>query len=274
MAGVLAMIAGSGDLPVDLAARLAADGKPYFIVRIAGLADPRLHAHPGVTLPIGRYGETVRRMRDAGVDRMFFSGKVARPPWNGFGMDWKGFAAVARLMAGAWYGDDSLQRGIAKEFESQGFAVIGPADVWPDLMMPSGVVAGRPPSEADWIDIQLAARAAHAVGRRDRGQGAVARQGIVLASEDRKHTDQLLRDAAAEPGAGGVLVKLAKPQQDRRLDLPVVGPETIRAAAEARLSGVVIEAGAALLTRRAETIAAATEAGIYLYGLDPAQLAS
>lgn len=272
MSGVLAMIAGAGDLPVDLATRMAADGKPYFILRITGLADTQLDAHPGVTLPIGSFGAFTRRMRSEGVDRMFFAGKVARPRWNRFGIDWMGLKALARLLLRAWWGDDALQRAVASQFERQGFHVVSPAEVWPDLLMPAGLVAGRFLSDADWSDIRIAAAAAHAVGRKDRGQGAVARGGRLLGTEDRGHTDALVALAAGRPGEGGVLVKLAKPQQDMRLDLPVVGPDTIRAAAAAHLAGVVIEAGGALLTRREETLAEATRTGVFLYGLRPQEL--
>lgn len=96
----------------------------------------------------------------------------------------------------------------------------------------------------------------------------MARAGVVLV-EDRDHTDGLLRRAGASQGTGGVLVKLAKPQQDRRLDLPVIGPETVAAASAARLSGIAIEAGAAILARKSQLIADAERAGIFVVGLDP-----
>src|SRR5262245_54113699 len=151
------MIAGAGDMPVDLAARMAAEGKPYFIIRIADLADPRLEAHPGVTLGIGQFGRTTRYLRERSVDRLFFSGKVARPRWSRFSLDWAGFLGVLRLMRGAWFGDDTLQRAIVKEFERGGVRVVGPAELWPDLLMPAGLLAGHMPDEGDWRDIRLAA---------------------------------------------------------------------------------------------------------------------
>ncbi len=265
------MIAGSGDLPVDLAERCAASGSPYVVLRLKGIAAPQLEAHPGAEIALGRLGAALAVLRRAGCDRLLFVGKVIRPRWRDLSLDWTGFRGLLRVLTG-WGHDDRLHRAISALFEEQGIKVVGPADVWPDLLAPIGVLSSRLPSEADEADIAVASAAALQVGLTDRGQGAVARNGAVLLVEDRDHTDGLLRRVEASDGKGGVLVKLAKPQQDRRLDLPVIGPETVAAAARARLSGIAIEAGAAILARREEMIAAADAAGLFIVGLDPVKL--
>ena len=274
MTGTLGIIAGAGDLPVDLAERCAAERRPCFVLRLKGLAAPALDAHPGVTLPLGRLGEAIRRLKAAGCDRLMFVGKVMRPRLRDLSLDWRGFTGLLSLLAGAWRHDDRLHRAISRLFERDGIAVVGPAEIWPDLLVEAGTLSARAPDERAWADIRLAAAAALEVGATDRGQGAVARDGAVVAVEDRDHTDGLLARVAALPGRGGVLAKFAKAHQDRRLDLPVIGPETIAAAAAARLDGVVIEAGGAMLVRRAETLAAAEAAGLFLVGLDPAGVAA
>jgi DUF1009 family protein len=110
-----------------------------------------------------------------------------------------------------------------------------------------------------------------ALGAVDVGQGCIVQQGIALAVEAIEGTDQMLARAAAvaRPGPGGVLVKMAKPNQDRRADMPAIGPQTIANAAAAGLRGVAFEAGGTLLTDRAACIAAADAAGLFLYGIDP-----
>lgn len=158
---------------------------------------------------------------------------------------------------------------IASIFGDAGLEVVGPADLWPDLLAPEGVLGKRGPSEQEQRDIAAAAEAALRVGAADRGQGAVARGGTVIAVEGKHHTSGLLRQAAELPGKGGVLVKRAKPQQDRRIDLPVIGPDTISEAVAARLTGIAVEAGSAILVRRAETIRRADVAGLFLVGLPP-----
>ena len=105
----------------------------------------------------------------------------------------------------------------------------------------------------------------------DVGQGCVVQQGIVLAVEAIEGTDAMLTRARTlrRPGAGGVLVKLVKPGQERRADLPTVGPGTIRAGVAAGLRGVAFEAGGTILTDREATVAAADAAGVFLLGVDP-----
>lgn len=268
MSGALGMIAGSGDLPVDLAERCAAEGRTYAVLRLKGIAGDALEGHPGAEIALGRLGEALRVLKAAGCDRLMFVGKVVRPRWRDLSLDWTGFKGLVRVLTG-WRHDDRLHRAISGLFERQGISVVGPADVWPDLLAPLGTLTAKAPDVSDLADLRAAAEAALELGMTDRGQAAVARGGAVLMLEDRGHTDGLLRRVAEAQGEGGVLVKLAKPQQDRRLDLPVIGPETILAAVEARLSGIAIEAGAAILARRDRLIAAADAAGLFIVGFDP-----
>jgi hypothetical protein len=108
----------------------------------------------------------------------------------------------------------------------------------------------------------------------DVGQGCVVQQGVVLAVEAAEGTDAMLArcGTVALPGLGGVLVKLVKPGQERRADLPTVGPETVRGAVAAGLRGIAFEAGGTILAVREATVAAADAAGVFLLGLDPARL--
>ncbi len=271
MTGALGMIAGAGDLPVDLAERFASSGTPYVIIRLRGIASEGLAAHPGAEIAIGHLGRTMRTLEAAGCDRLMFVGKVIRPRFRDLSLDWTGFKALFGLLAD-WRHDDGLNRAISKLFESRGIKVVGPADVWPELLAPVGVLTSRSPDAREQEEILAASKAALVVGRTDRGQGAVFRRGAEALLEDRDHTNGLLRRAEEAPGSGGVLVKLAKPHQDRRLDLPVIGPETVAAASKARLSGIAIEAGAAILARRPQLIADADRAGLYIVGLDPKSL--
>jgi DUF1009 family protein len=271
MTGALGIIAGAGDLPVDLAERCAASKAPYFIIRLRGFASPELAAHPGVELPIGRLGAAMRVLKTSNCNLLMFVGKVMRPGLRDLSLDWTGFTGLLRLLRG-WRHDDRLHRAISGLFERHGIRVVGPADIWPELLAPIGVLTARSPDAMDLNDIEIATKAAIRVGLTDRGQGAVVRRGGEPLLEDRDHTNGLLRRASMEPGNGGVLVKLAKPQQDRRLDLPVIGPETVAAAVASRLSGIAIEAGAAILARREQLIADADAAGLFVVGLDPRSL--
>ncbi|MCC6920989.1 MAG: UDP-2,3-diacylglucosamine diphosphatase LpxI [Alphaproteobacteria bacterium] len=268
MTAPLGMIAGSGDFPVDLARRAVSDGRPIFVVRLRGLASRELDALPGVTMPVGRFGGIVASLKRAGCRETLFAGKVMRPRLLEFRPDWLTLRALALMLSGTWRRDDALLRVIAGVFETQGISIVGPAQIWPDMLAPLGLLGATAPAQQDLDDIRAATRAALRVGAEDKGQGAIARAGAIIGVEDRGHTEALIERAAAATGQGGVLVKLCKPQQDRRLDLPVIGPQTVASAARARLAGIAIEAGGTIIARREETIRAADAAGLFLLGID------
>jgi DUF1009 family protein len=267
MPEALGLVAGQGDLPVELATRAAGEGRPLFVVRLTSLASEDLRRFPGADVPVERPGAVLAALKRAGCGTVVFGGKVTKPSLLKMKLDGFALKALALRVRGIWRHDDSLNRVVASIFEQAGIRVLGPAELWPDLLAGEGRLGGRDPSGDELLDIQAASEAARRVGVADRGQGAVARGGQVIAVEGAGHTEALLAKAADLPGEGGVLVKRAKPQQDRRLDLPVIGPETVAQAAQARLSGIAVEAGGAIMVRRAETIRMADAAGLFLLGL-------
>jgi DUF1009 family protein len=143
------------------------------------------------------------------------------------------------------------------------------------LVLPEGAVTQRRPTAEEAEDIALAAEALRVLGPLDIGQAAISVAGRVVAIEGAEGTDALIdriepmRLAKRIPAEGGVLVKRAKPQQDRRFDLPTIGPETARRARRARLTGVAAEADATLLVGQSETIAAFEAEGLFLLGVRP-----
>jgi DUF1009 family protein len=152
----------------------------------------------------------------------------------------------------------------------EGFRVLGAHEILTEAVGPKGVLGGVAPDAAAQADIARGLEVARARGAVDVGQGCVVQQGIVLAAEAIEGTDAMLARAAglARPGPGGVLVKIVKPGQDRRADLPTIGPGTVRGAAAAGLRGIAFEAGGTLLTDRAACIADADAAGLFLVGID------
>jgi DUF1009 family protein len=182
------------------------------------------------------------------------------------------------VIAAARGGDDALLRAVAGEFEREGFIVEGADQVVAGLAIGEGRLGRHGPTEADLLDIERAMRAAQAIGGLDIGQAAVAARGVVLALEAQEGTDALLRRCAELPAAlhgaagalCGVLAKAPKAVQDRRIDLPTIGPATVIAAAHAGLAGIVGEAGALLVVERERVIELADELGLFIVGL-PAQ---
>ena len=148
---------------------------------------------------------------------------------------------------------------------------LGAHDIVTDVLGPAGLLTQAAPDASAMADVQRGIEVLKIIGAADIGQACVVQQGIVLAVEAVEGTDAMLARiaAVARPGPQGVLVKLAKPGQERRADLPTLGPETIRRAQEAGLRGVAFEADNTILANRISMIEAADAAGIFLIGVQP-----
>ena len=270
----LGVIAGGGELPVVLAEHLAATQRPYFIARIAGMADPTLDAHPGATHGLGQMGARMDAIREAGCDALVLLGQVQRPDLKTLQLDDVALGMLPAILAAMPQGDDALLRAVLSEHEKAGFRVVGADQVMHDLLAPAGAWGVIAPNDRHRSDITKAAKVAIVSGAFDIGQGVVVCDGLVLAVEAQEGTDAMLRRVAELPATirgtpqarRGVLVKRPKPIQERRIDLPTIGVRTVEGAATAGLAGIAVEAQGALAVRRADIIAAANRAGIFVYG--------
>ncbi len=277
----LGIIAGGGDLPLALAEHCAAEHVPYFVARIAPYASRELAPHPGAEHDLGAMGARIDAMREAGCDAVVIVGQVPRPDLSKLKLDAGGMAMAPALIAAAPQGDDALLRAVLNEHAKVGFTVLGADEVMQNLRASAGVLGKVQPTPAQLTDMRRAAAIVAALGALDIGQGAVVCDGVALAVEAQEGTDAMLARVATLPLAvrgdansrRGVLVKRPKPQQERRIDLPVVGVRTIEGTAAAGLAGVAVEAGAALLVRRTAIIAAADAAGLFVYGFTAEEVA-
>ena len=279
----LAIFAGGGALPQRIAERRAAAGLPYLLVVFRGCFAPWMTAHPHQHHEFEKAGRLFRALRAAGATHVVFAGAMTRPRLRPWRADLRALRLLARARALLRRGDDAMLRGFAAVFEAEGLAMLGPHDILGgQAMVPAGALGSLTPDARDRRDAARAARIVAALGPLDLGQGAVVAGGLCLAVEAIEGTDLMLahiaelppdRRAAAPPPAG-VLYKGPKPGQDRRLDLPAIGPETVAGAARAGLSGVVVAAGETVLLDAAATRQAADAAGIFVYGASPEDLAA
>ncbi len=267
--GSVGILAGGGNLPRLLVSACRARGDAVFVVVIEGHADPADFADtPHAVVRLGALGEALRRLREAGARDVVFAGSLRRPSLAALRPDARGAVFLARI-GGRMLGDDGLLRAVAEEFEKDGLRLVGAHEVMGELLAREGAYGSlRPDAEAE-ADIARAFAVAKGVGALDVGQGAVSQQGIVLAVEAAEGTDRMLARCAElrREGRGGVLVKVCKPGQDRRLDLPTVGVATVEAAAAAGLSGIAVEAGAALVVEAEAMARRADELGLFVVGL-------
>ncbi|MDB5369734.1 MAG: hypothetical protein JWP20_1292 [Roseomonas sp.] len=273
LGGPLGIIAGGGLLPQRAAASAAAAGRPVHVVVLDGFAAaPDYAAYPHIVCRLGAAGRMLDWLRAARVQDLILAGRVSRPSFLSLRPD----AGAARLMPRvglkAFGGDDSLLSAVVRVLREEGFNPLEARQVLAEVMIDTpGVLTSTYPDEQALGDIRRGLSVVRALGSADVGQGAVVQQGLVLAVEAIEGTDAMLIRAGGlrRDGPGGVFVKVMKPGQDRRVDLPTIGPDTVAAAATAGLRGIAIQAGGTVVIDRAATLAAAEAAGMFLLALDP-----
>jgi DUF1009 family protein len=268
----LGLVAGGGAVPLQLAAAARAAGRDVFVVVIESWAKPADYAHlPHVVIRLGAVGEAIELLRARGVRQLVMCGTARRPSFLSIRPD----AGMARLLVkigrAAWQGDDGLLKAVVRVLEEEGFEILPAQAILRGVLPEAGQLGALAPEPQAMEDIRRGVAVVRALGAVDVGQGAVVQQGLVLGVEAIEGTDALLARCASlrRDGPGGVLVKLVKPGQDRRVDLPTVGPETVAGAISAGLSGIAIEAGGTILVDRGATIAAADAAGLFLVAIRP-----
>lgn len=264
----LGIIAGGGTLPVRVAAAAAARGARVFIVGLEGFADAAsLAPFQHDFARIGAGGRIIALLHQAGVRELVLAGHVRRPGLLDLRPDAAGAALLARIGKAAFLGgDDTLLRAVGRVLEEEGFTLRGAHEILAGGTAPEGLLTRAAPAPEHEADIARAVQVARALGRVDVGQAVVVQQGFVLGVEAVEGTDALLARAGQlrRPGPGGVLVKLLKPGQDPRLDMPMVGPATMHNAAAAGLAGIAVEAGRTLLADAPALVAAADAHGLFV----------
>lgn len=269
MPGRLAVVAGSGALPLRVVEAAQAAGREVFVFGIQGQVDQAvLDAAPHMILPIGAAGRFLKELRVRAIEEVVLAGRVARPSLRDTKLDWVAAKVIARATFKA-LGDDGVMRSVIKVIETQGGArVVAPHDIMQDLRASEGVLGRHAPDATAKTDIRRGIEVGRELGRVDVGQSVVVQQGIVLGVEAIEGTDALVRRCGElrRNLPGGVLVKVCKPQQDRRADPPVIGPATVAAVAAAGLAGIAVEAGGVLIVDRAEAVRLADEKGLFLVG--------
>lgn len=270
----LGLIAGGGGLPLALAEQCLAAGRPLYVIRLKGFADPALTAYEGGEVGLGELGKCLDLLHAAGCKAVCLAGKVSRPDFSALIPDRRGLSALGGAILAARKGEDAILRYMVGQFEQEGFAVEGAHEVAAGLTLPRGALGRHPPEGDDLEDLATGFHVAGEIGRLDIGQGVVVCRGLVLAVEAQEGTDAMLQRCATLPAAvrgapgdpKGVLVKRAKPNQEERVDLPTIGVATVEGAARAGLAGVAGEAGRTLVLDRAAVIEAADRLGLFVFG--------
>jgi UDP-2,3-diacylglucosamine hydrolase len=274
--GPLAMLCGGGSLPLTVADQVASNGRPVLLFPLRGAAEGlAVERYPHHWVHIGQIGKFLRLVRAAGCRDVVFIGSLVRPSLWHVHPDLKGLTVLPRVFAAYRGGDNHLLSSMGKLLEDEGLRLVGAHEIAPDILIQEGTLARAQPSELDRGDIALGLEYLRAAGKFDIGQAVVVAGRHILAVEAAEGTDAMLARIAelrtngrlrARPGTG-TLVKAPKPAQDRRFDLPSIGPQTVEGVVRAGLAGIAVLAGSTIVAEPARLIELADRNAIFVVGV-------
>ena len=277
-AGV-AIIAGGGDLPKIILSGHCGPANQLILITLQGQADDNLsdlaqtHDIECYSCRLGQVGKILSIMADHNINRAVLAGSVERPSINDLRPD----ATGAKLLAKAGLkrafrgGDDALLSAVRDELDNHGIQLTSPHDMLDDLLTPHGVMGAATPTDDQMASIRSAIVPAKQIGKMDIGQAVVVQNGIILGVEGVEGTDQLIQRCGGlkqSTGHGPILVKVKKPQQDDRLDLPTIGPDTVENMIATGFDGMAVEAGQTYALHRQHMIQLADQGGVFIIGVD------
>jgi UDP-2,3-diacylglucosamine hydrolase len=263
----IGLIAGKGQFPLLFARAARKHGARVIAVAHRGETDPGLESLVAELhwLYVGQLSKIIRIFKAAGVSRAVMAGGITRGRlFKEFRPDWRALNVVRRAGAGR---DDRLLRAVAAEMEGEGISIAPSTLFLDDLLAGMGQLSRRAPSADEQADIALGLKVAQELGRLDLGQCVVVRRQVVVALETIEGTDAAIRRGGDLAGPGAVVVKVSKPGQDLRFDVPAVGLDTITTMRTAKAAVLAVEAGKTLIFNQEELREIADRAGIAVWGL-------
>ena len=272
----LALICGGGSLPLAVADSVASRGRAVLLFPLRGAAAAAdYEKRPHHWLYFGQGGKFERIAREAGCRDVVFIGSVVRPALWQIRPDWRTLVLMPRIIAAYRGGDDHLLSGIGKLFEEHGFRLFGAHEVAPEILIPEGALGHVQPTQRDRADIALGLDYLRSSGPFDIGQAVAVADKHVLAVEAAEGTDEMIARVAQmrasgrlqAPAGTGVVVKAPKQGQDKRFDLPSIGPRTVENVARAGLAGIAVTAGSSIIAEPGKLIVAADRARIFVVGV-------
>lgn len=268
----LGIIAGGGTLPQTLINYCLQKKRDFFVLAIENNADKAIFAPniPHKWIRIGQAGTGFKVLHEQNVQEIVMIGTIHRPSLADLVPDLRTTAFFARIGLKS-VGDDGILRALIKEIEAENMLVVGIHEVLPDLLVKEGVLTKHKPDKQALADIERGIEVAFELGKLDVGQSVIVQQGLVLGVEGIEGTDKLIQRCGEykRKGVGGVLVKLRKPQQDMRIDLPTIGVKTVENMHAAGMRGIAVHAGNALIVDEEKVIALANKYSMFICGIKP-----
>ncbi|MDP2156857.1 MAG: UDP-2,3-diacylglucosamine diphosphatase LpxI, partial [Nitrospirota bacterium] len=238
----LGLIAGNGDLPKAVAEEARAKGYEIIAIGLEPLAEKSLSSVVDEIkwINVGKLGAVIRFLKKSGIKEAVMAGKVPKSLLYKSKIS-PDLRAIKLLFSLKDKSDDSILLAFAKELKKEGIDLLNTTDFTSSLLMPDGVLTKEVPTESEWKDIAFGWKIAKEIGRLDIGQTVVIKNQAVMAIEAIEGTDEAIRRGGALAGGGAVVIKVSKPQQDMRFDVPVIGPDTLRSMVDVQARVLAVE---------------------------------
>ena len=265
----LAIIAGNGSIPFYLVEECKTKDREYCLIIIDGHGKELSEKYkPDFIVSLSKMGKAIKFVKKLNIIDIVLVGGVERPSLRNIIPDLWTAKLLAKLNSSIT-GDDSILSSLTKALEKEGFNILAPENIIPSLLCPKGILGKIKPNKNNNKDIINGYKIAKLVGSNDIGQSIVIENGLVLAVEAAEGTDNMIKRSGLlkKEKKGGVLVKVIKPQQDKRVDRPVIGINTIEEVLSAGLAGIAIECNEILIISFDEVIAYANKKGLFIAGI-------
>jgi DUF1009 family protein len=263
----LGIIAGSGNLPLNIISNLIASNREFYVVVIDDLPNKNYINHPHIIIPIGQVSRILEVLLEQNITEVVLAGAIKKPSFASLKLDAMGAILMARILKNKFLGDDSILSVVVKFIEEQGFVVKAPEQYLANNVVSKGVLTSAKPDVQDLKDIEIGRKIALAIGGLDIGQAVIVENSVTLGVEGIEGTKNLIARCSGYKlvsSSCGCLVKMKKPNQEQRIDLPSIGVETIRQLHDAGFKGVAIEAGCSIIIDMQEVVKLADELGIFV----------
>ena len=265
----LAIIAGNGSIPFYLIEECNKIGREYCLIIIEGHGKELSEKYdPDYTVSLSKMGRAVKYVKNIGIKHILMVGGVKRPSLKNIIPDlWT--AKFLTTISSKVSGDNSVLSKLTKALEREGFIIVAPEEVLPNLICPKGTLGKVKPNQQNNEDISTGYRIAKIIGANDIGQSIIIENGLVIAVEASEGTDRMIKRSLnlKKEKKAGVLIKVIKPMQDKRIDRPVIGIDTIKAVKKAGLDGIALESNEILILNYSDVILYADEEGLFVEGI-------
>jgi hypothetical protein len=263
----LGLIAGMGDLPMAIAGEAKAQGYTVIAIALEPLADQSLSAYADEIewVNVGKLGQLIDSLKDHGIKEAVMAGKVSKTLLYQSRIT-PDLRAIKLLFSLKDRKDDSILLAITKELKEEGIKLLDITSFSSNLLTPGGVLTKSRPTDDEWKDVEFGWKIAKEIGSLDIGQTVVVKNQAVMAIEAIEGTDEAIKRGGILAGKGAVVVKVSKPRQDMRFDVPVVGLKTLRMMIEVDARVLAVETEKSLLLNRADLLEDARKAKISIVG--------